>query len=200
MDKDYYRNSVKEQRKLNPDKNIKDGNSVIEKYLSLDCYKKADIILVYNSMPEEINTEKIVKSAFKDGKTVALPKIFSKVKDGGVMEFIKITPFTKYEIKNGILEPASGDILEPENCSDNIEMLLPGLCFDKRGNRLGYGGGYYDRYLSRFLKKQFHKTAATLSYQIFDSLPVDNGDIPVDMIITEKEVLIISSYLQTKFE
>ena len=109
------------------------------------------------------------------------------------MEFIKITPFTKYEIKNGILEPASDDILEPENCSDNIEMLLPGLCFDKRGNRLGYGGGYYDRYLSRFLKKQFHKTAAALSYQIFDSLPVDNSDIPVDMIITEKEVLIISS-------
>lgn len=149
----------------------------------LTAYASARGLLVYASMPDEPDTSGIIMQALADGKNVALPKVFG----GGVMEFFRITQLQGLHLSSfGVAEP------DPEHCerADPEQYglcVVPGLCFDRDGRRLGYGGGYYDRFLSAY-----GGASVGLCYSIFieDDLPHDEHDLPVGLIVTENGTIV----------
>ena len=194
MNKADYRKIVQDRKNtsdiINLEKDLYNAKLISDRYLELDSYKEAGIIFVYSAMAKEIPTRGIIHTALNDGKKVALPKIRTGVKAGAKMDFVFINKDTEY--KNGvygILEPVSNEFIYANDINDRVEMLIPGLCFDVKGRRIGYGGGYYDRYLTKCPKDKFHITALAYEYQIFESLPFNENDKTVNLIVTENRCI-----------
>lgn len=184
---------VKQQKKLfrTEFKHIRDGISLEEKnvadkkiaaaLLNSDEYKSCNTILSYVSMGSEVDTYTVIVQALKDGKQVAVPRCDD---NNGKMTFYVINSFEQ-------LEKGSFSVMEPipDKCSvltdfDNSLCIVPGLAFDEYGFRLGYGKGYYDRFLS--LHKEIFKIGIEYSCCIVSELVSDTYDIAADLIITEK--------------
>ena len=194
MDKADYRKIVQDRRNTSNiaalENDSYNAKLISDRYLELDSYKEAGIIFVYSAMAKEIPTQGIIHTALNDGKKVALPKIRTGVKAGAKMDFVFINKDTEYKAGvYGILEPDSDEFINVNDMSDKIEMLIPGLCFDLRGRRIGYGGGYYDRYLTKYPEDKFHITALAYEYQIFENLPFAENDKPVNLIVTENRCI-----------
>ena len=194
MNKADYRKIVQDRRNTSNiaalENDLYNAKLISDRYLELDSYKEAGIIFIYSAMAKEIPTQGIIHIALNDGKKVALPKIRTDVKAGAKMDFVFINKDTEY--KNGvygILEPVSNEFIDVKDINDRVEMLIPGLCFDIKGRRIGYGGGYYDRYLTKCPKDKFHITALACEYQIFESLPFNENDKPVNLIVTENRCI-----------
>ena len=194
MNKADYRKIVQDRRNTSNiaalENDLYNAKLISDRYLELDSYKEAGIIFVYSAMAKEIPTRGIIHTALNDGKKVALPKIRTGVKAGAKMDFVFINKDTEY--KNGvygILEPVSNEFIYANDINDRVEMLIPGLCFDVKGRRIGYGGGYYDRYLTKCPKDKFHITALAYEYQIFESLPFNENDKTVNLIVTENRCI-----------
>ena len=194
MNKADYRKIVQDRRNTSNiaalENDLYNAKLISDRYLELDSYKEAGIIFVYSAMAKEIPTQGIIHTALNNGKKVALPKIRTGVKAGAKMDFVFINKDTEY--KNGvygILEPVSNEFIDVKDINDRVEMLIPGLCFDIKGRRIGYGGGYYDRYLTKCPKDKFHITALACEYQIFESLPFNENDKTVNLIVTENRCI-----------
>lgn len=154
---------------------------ILENLISLDEYKKADAVFTYVSKGSEADTLCIIDRAFADNKLIAVPKC----KSGCEMDFYYIKSKGELEIGAfGVLEPKSG--LENADRLSGI-CLVPGICFDKNGFRLGYGKGYYDRFLPNF-----NGVVAGLCKNDFllEQLPYYDTDYRVDIVITDKGVYI----------
>ena len=130
--------------------------------------------LVYASSPDEVDTRHFIESVLKEGKTVAVPKCVGKD-----MVFLKISSLSGLvKSRFGVDEPAGGEEI---TCSDGTVCIVPALRFDRNGHRLGWGGGFYDRFLPRY-------TGISIGICYEDncgSLPADEHDFPVDSVITE---------------
>ena len=188
QDKNSFRKVVKARRGngLATNEDRINAEIIVNRYLDSDYFTRADIIFAYSSMEDEIPTERIIQIALESGKRVALPKVISSVSDGAKMEFLLVDGNTLYDRGvYGIMEPECGERVSPALGTKRIEILIPGLCFDLEKNRIGYGGGYYDRYLAQFDRKRFHVTALAYEYQIFEVIPTDEYDSKVDLVITE---------------
>ena len=155
--------------------NKKSKSKVIEtKLLDLDIYKKSKVIAIYNSMKDEVNTTYLINESLKN-KIVLLPKVIDNK-----MIFIKIDNDTKYS-------KSSFKVLEPigKEYTDKIDLIIvPGVSFDKNLNRLGYGKGYYDKYLAN---SNLYKIGICFDEQIVNNLPIEEFDIKMNLVITEKE-------------
>lgn len=150
--------------------------------LQSDVYKDADEILIYASVRGETNTFGIIDAALKAGKKVSLPKSFNN----GIMEFYYIDSVDDLVTgKYNIPEPHTTN-----KCSgDKGLMIMPGVAFDKHGNRCGYGAGYYDRYLN--LHTSLKTAAICFSFQVYESIEHNSHDIKPDIIFTEKEIFYV---------
>lgn len=155
-------------------------NTITQRLTQLSAFKECDVLFAFISAKGEISTEGIIKRAFELNKRVAAPLVLNKEE----MCFIYISSFSQLrEGSFGIREPE----YNPKRLALPTErsvMLVPGLAFDKALNRLGYGGGYYDRYMSE------HPSALKIGigYDVQYSealLPRDKYDIPLDILITE---------------
>ena len=145
-----------------------------ELFLSTELYAQAGTLYGYLSYNQEVRTEGIIKQALLDGKRVAVPKIF-----GNEMRFIYISNLNEIETGyKGIPEP----IADTPVADDHYALvLMPGIAFDEKGGRIGYGGGFYDRFLSA---EPNHKTVALCyDFQMVEDLPMEEFDIPVDAVI-----------------
>ena len=173
MNKSELRNTMLIIRKSVTNKKEK-STTIVEKIKKLDVYKKAKVIALYNSMPDEVNT-KLLISVSLNNKIVLLPKVIDNQ-----MVFIKIDKDTKYTKSTlGILEPIGEEYI------GNIDLIIvPGIAFDKSLNRLGFGKGYYDKYLGN---KDIYKIGICFRKQLIDNVLVNNLDIPVNLVVTEKE-------------
>lgn len=154
-----------------------------EHVLQLSEWKQAKTIALTMSRGKEIPTMPLIEKAWEEGKTVCIPTCFPKTKE---MVFYEYTPETKMTSSYfGLLEP---DPLESTVVhKEAIDLIIvPGVCFDQRGYRIGFGGGYYDRYLA-----DYHGVtiALCLSLQQTRHIPVEAHDIPVSMIVSEKGTL-----------
>ena len=150
-------------------------NRILKQPMHADC---KDLVL-YMPINNEVNLEIIMKQAFEDGKNVWLHSVINKN-----MEFYKYSKDTTL-IKGayGILEPDTNEILTPDN---NTLIIMPGAAFSEDMGRIGYGGGYYDTYLS---KHTCCKTiAACYNFQIMPIVPMDEHDIKPDMIISDDNI------------
>ncbi len=182
-DKIQIRNEMKKQRSTLSVNRIMMHSAIIAKKLfDLDEYKEADVILPYVSFSSEVDTHVLINEAIKSGKKIAVPRVVSKDQ----MKFFYIKSFS--DLKPGafgILEPVSSEEFIPEPSVKTV-ILLPGLAFDNKLNRIGYGGGFYDKYLSRY--PYIHKIMLAYELEKTDSLPCDELDIKPDMVITELNI------------
>ncbi len=190
MTKEDYRNLIKAERnrrcKNEYGKQRYNNDIIIDRYFQLDCYKRAETIFAYNALGEELSVQRIIEGAVKAGKRVAVPRVITKVREGGLMGFVFLDSNTKFRKGfQNIIEPENGSIVDIFKICGKIEIIVPGLCFDVLGNRIGYGGGYYDRFFAAACPEKFHKTVLAFDYQLFDSVPVGEHDIKMDLIVTE---------------
>ena len=187
MEKKELRKLIKTQKAaLDPDFIGAYSALLAEKAAQLPAYRDTAVLYAYLSYNEEIRTEPLIRRAWADGKRVAVPKVL----DEGVMEFYYITSFDG--ISPGyfdIPEPA-GDPSLPADEKD-VLMLMPGLAFGRDHNRIGYGGGFYDRYLERKQAAGTRFTTLALAYdfQIFDTVPAEAHDFRLDLVLSEQELL-----------
>ncbi len=154
---------------------VEKSSIITNKVLNDVDYKNSKVIGIYNSFGSEVDTHELIHISLTD-KDVCIPVIIGKE-----MIFSKIDKDTKYkETKYGILEPIN---IIPIN---NIDLLIiPGICFDKDKNRIGFGGGYYDRYLNN---KDINNIAICFEEQITNNIPVEKHDVKVKKIITDKSI------------
>jgi 5-formyltetrahydrofolate cyclo-ligase len=159
---------------------------IISKLLALDEYKQATILLTYVPLPSEVNTYPLIEQALADGKRVAVPRC---VEGKCHMEFYFIHGVNE-------LEKGSFNLLEPRPRRERLYTghsgfcALPGLAFDRTGARLGYGCGYYDRFLQKF---KGITAGVCFSPLLSDTqLPTGRYDIPANIVLTDREVIRIS--------
>lgn len=162
---------------------------ILHQLMNTKEYLSCNRLFVYVSFQSEINTIDFIDQAILEGKQVYIPRV-----EDHSMEF--------YEIKSrkGLVQSTYG-ILEPpkekekrflftpdrKERKENV-MLLPGLAFDPYGNRIGYGAGYYDKYLAIQGADVFHKLALAYDFQIMERIPSEEFDIRADKIITPTKI------------
>ena len=160
-------------------KEIMDKN-IILKLKESEYYKKSKNIFIYLGFGSEIDTMSYIQEFINEGKHIFIPRTDIKTKK---MEAVEITSLEGLkENKYGILEP---DDSKEEFCKNNLDLIiLPGVAFDLVGKRIGYGGGYYDRYLEN-IDKKIIKVALIYDFQLLENVPAEEHDIKADYIITE---------------
>lgn len=179
--KDAIRKRITELRNSFDDVKIReDSRRIRETLFEMSEYRNADIIFIYMSYGSEVRTAEIIEDAFASGKTVAIPKVQSSSK----MEF-----FAVKDLEN--LKPGFHGILEPEG-NDDMHifpdlMLIPGIAFDEKCNRVGHGKGYYDRYLATIPDTAM--IALSYDEQIVPEIPAALSDHRMDKIITPTRII-----------
>lgn len=163
-----------EIRKAIKNKDIK-SNIITKKIINTKIYQESKVIALYKNLSSEVDTNFLIDYSIKNNKTVLLPK----VEDNNLI-FYKIEENEKL-VKNNfnILEP----IPNKKNIYNNIDLIIvPGIAFDKEGNRLGFGKGYYDRFLC---DKQIYKIGICFIEQLTNHIPTNKYDIKMDEVITD---------------
>lgn len=207
------RDSISAADKTQYDANIR------EIVTGMEEYREAEVILAYVSYKSEVDTTQLIRQAFADGKTVFAPRV-----SGNEMEFWKISALEDLrEGYRGIREPIQSitfpdwikerySIADKNTVSDKAEecvsevckvmMWMPGAVFDKERHRIGYGGGYYDRYWDRLTENtdgtvrtwnyavqvSLVTTALTYSCQVLEQIPYEEHDWQPDLLITEQGI------------
>ena len=165
-------------------------DALIKKTLfALSEFASAKTVLFYASFRSEADTAGMIEESLQAGKKVVLPRVDKE------KHFLRL-----YEIKDpGELSPGYMGIPEPSVPDDRLitidetdVVIIPGVAFDYSGNRLGYGAGYYDKLLSKRMKK-IQIIALAYEEQIVDSIPSEAHDVKVDMIVTDKRVINIKT-------
>ncbi len=165
------------------------SRQILERIVELPEYQKAENILAYASRKGEVITDEIILDALSLGKNVFCPKVTDV--ERSQMEFVRINSLEEMsEGAFGIREPQmneSSDVakeLDPENTL----VIMPGAVFDRQLNRIGYGAGFYDRYLKKY---PFYRTVALcFACQIADEvIEADVNDVKPGMLITEDELI-----------
>lgn len=174
------RKKIFKARKEHEDAWIQEKSCKITETLTqLPEYRNADRIMAYADYNHEVITRYIIEQAWKDGKEVAVPKVFGKD-----MIFYRLTDFSQLEAGYfGIPEPREdGQVVSWEEAM----MVMPGVAFDVNCNRVGYGGGFYDRFLEKHPKIQ--RVAVGFSFQMLPEVPTEPTDIRPQVIVTEEQV------------
>jgi 5-formyltetrahydrofolate cyclo-ligase len=170
------RKRIKELKKAVSAGELKRQSGIIqEKIINSEYFKNSEHILLYWALPDEADTKQILQKWFRK-KNLYLPVI-----KGSDLEIVPFEGEDKMipDIKYGIPEPA-GEALEDESLIDVV--VVPGMAFDKNNNRLGRGAGYYDRILRRL--KHSTKIGLAFDFQFLYSIPVEEHDIRMNMVIT----------------
>ncbi|XP_059570583.1 5-formyltetrahydrofolate cyclo-ligase isoform X1 [Alligator mississippiensis] len=153
-------------------------------------YKESQRIAVFLSMQDEIQTEDIIKDIFKQGKECFIPQYKPQSNHMDMLKLVSVEEISSLPVTSwNILQPSDDDIREEALSRGGLDLILmPGLGFDKNGNRLGRGKGYYDTYLERCMKHPRGKPytiALAFKEQICESVPVSENDIQIDEVLYE---------------
>ncbi len=175
MDKIALRKEIREKKRAMTAQQIeKSSEDLARQFFATEYYQKAETLYGYLPYNQEVRTVPILEQAIKDGKKVAVPKVY-----GDTMRFIYLEDFFQVEKSSmGIPEPvADGPVAQDENAL----VLMPGIAFDKEGHRIGYGGGFYDKFLSA---EPTHPTVALCyDFQMLPKLETEEFDVPVDLVL-----------------
>ena len=175
MDKKELRRQIREKKRAMTEEQIVTASARLgELFLNCPEYKAAKTIYGYLPYNQEVRTVPMLQKALEDGKKVAVPKVY-----GDDMKFIYMDDLSLVsEGYAGIPEPtADGPVAEDKTAL----VLMPGMAFTKNGDRMGYGGGFYDKFLA---SEPDHPTVALCyDFQMVESLPTAEYDIPVDKVL-----------------
>jgi 5-formyltetrahydrofolate cyclo-ligase len=183
---------LKQRDAITPEQKILKESAIEERLFCLDAFKQATSILLYVSFRSEVDTRRYLDDVIKLNKKLVLPAVDSKHRKLNLYEVRDISELEPGYM--GILEPRAIDGMSV-TLKDIDLVIIPGTGFDRNGNRLGYGGGYYDKLLS-YESKQLsgvdkHITTIALAFeeQVGDDIPAEPHDINVDMIVTDKRLI-----------
>lgn len=186
MDKKTLRTEILQKRaKISKKDNILFSNAIANSIYEMKEYQNAKTIMCFISFANEIDTKELIETAIRHGKTVVIPITIPDTKE---LKPSQILDFSE-------LEKGFYNILTPKEefiryvAPGTIDLILvPGVVFAENGYRIGYGGGYYDRFLSK-IDNAVPKFAIGFDLQVVDRVPTESFDIPVDLIITEKRII-----------
>lgn len=158
------------------------SKAIMDKIINLDVYKWSKVVFIYMDFKNEVITSDLIKYMLAEKKrvlvpytdmetTLLIPSEITKEAD------LKLNPF-------GYYEPVK---ISPVNIEEIDLVIVPGVVFDKNLNRIGFGKGYYDRILCK-LKPSVKKVAVAHEFQVLESIPTEDHDVKMDMIITEKNI------------
>ena len=177
MDKSEIRGEVRHRiKELNPEHRALSAIKIFATIEQNTHFADAECIALFASMKDEVSTSYALKSWMEMGKRIVVPRV-----EGDIMRFYDYSPDKMQSGAFGIEEP-TGEIEVPAQDIDLI--IVPARAFTRRGERLGRGGGFYDKYMS-LSGFRAYKIGIAYSVQIFDSLPCDTHDIKVDEVVTE---------------
>ena len=187
MDKKVLRKEILEKRSLlKPDEIELKSQEIKNKLFSLDDFKRSNFIFSFISFKNEVHTHDIIKDSIAMDKRVGVPITVDETRKLLVSEIIDFDRELEIGYYNILTPKENFKRIVPPQLVDLV--LVPGLAFDKYGFRVGYGGGYYDRFFAS-LNKDIIKIGLCYHMQILPEVPIDSYDIPVDYIITEKEII-----------
>ena len=175
MDKKELRKAIREKKRAMSAEEIEQKSQALtEAFLRSAAYQSAKTIYGYLPYNQEVRTVPMLEQALRDGKRVAVPKCY-----GDEMRFIYMVDLSAVEKGYaGIPEPIAD---EPVADDESALVLMPGMAFDPQGHRIGYGGGFYDKFLA---KAPDHPTLALCyDFQVLPHLETEEFDIPVDTVI-----------------
>jgi 5-formyltetrahydrofolate cyclo-ligase len=179
--KDKIRKQVLDARFALPPEQRRSKSAAIEARLfGQPEFRAAAVIMFFASFQSEVDTQRMIRRALAEGKRVVLPRV-----KGKELELLEIENYDRDVAPGawGIPEPERGRTVE---LKDIGLIVMPGAVFDVRGNRIGYGGGFYDKLLPRYTGPT---AALAFELQIIPEVPAAAHDIPVHMIITEKRTI-----------
>lgn len=170
--------------RLTPEERRAKSREIEKRLFGLPQFQAARTVLLYASFRSEVETHDMVRRALAAGKKIVLPRVRGKV-----LDLFRIQDFDR-DVKPGrwdIPEPVGGKQAGP---GDIQFIVVPGAAFDEFGNRLGYGGGFYDKLL-----KEYKGSSAALAFelQIVPNVPADPHDVPMQRIVTDKRIIETSS-------
>ena len=158
------------------------SDKIFEKVITHPIFLHAEEIYCYIDFRNEVATRKLIETCWNLNKAVAVPKI-----DGSNMEFYYISSWDDLSSGHwGILEPDQGMLAEGES----VCVIMPGAVFDKKRNRIGYGKGFYDRYLGKY--PWIHTIGVAYEKQLCEEFLSDEFDVPMDKVITEEREVVIN--------
>ena len=183
--KQQLREQILQKRNMLTLREVREKSMEIQQHLmDLSWYQNAQSILFYVSYKNEVHTHEMIQKSLKNGKHVVVPKTDCQRK-----ELILSTLCCWDDLCSG-----SYSILEPrDDCIKKVPLtsidlcIIPGVVFDTKGNRIGHGGGYYDRLFQ--MNSRAHRLGLAYELQIVPSIPVETHDIKVEKIITEKRII-----------
>lgn len=187
LNKQAIRKRLLNERKLLSQQAILGKSKIIaDTLINFDKYQQSENIMLYVATKKEVQTQEVIESAQKDNKKIFIPLINRENSD--------LIPALIYDFKKELVLGNLG-IYQPREefyrlYSPKILdlVIVPGVAFTGQGNRLGRGGGYYDRFLTK-VRENTYLVALAFEMQIVDQIPKDENDIPVDFIITEKRII-----------
>ena len=186
MNKKDLRNEILEKRSKLTKENIADYSEIITSTLrDLDEYKNAKRIMSFVSMGTEVDTHPFIEEALADGKSIVVPITVYATRELLLSDLYSLS---ELEVADHNIEvPKDGFVrlVQPETVD---LVLVPGVAFAKDGHRVGYGGGYYDRFLAK-LDESVPKIAIGFDLQVVKEVPTNEFDFPVDSLITEKGIM-----------
>ena len=171
------------------------SDKILQTIYSIEEYKNAKVILAYADYQSEVMTSHLIEKALFDGKEVFCPKV-----SGSDMDFYHIRSLEDLEEGyKGIREPVPGEnlwdrkndhIAHTADKTGRLLVIVPGVAFDKDCHRIGYGKGFYDKFMTRLSENELDFYAVGLGYecQIIPEVPCDKHDVCIDMIVTENNI------------
>ena len=170
---------LQKRNSLSPNERKIKSELICQKVISHPKFLEAEVILVYMPIKSEVSTISIIQQAWKLNKIVGFPKI-----EDNKMQFYNANNFSQLaKGTSSILEPETNNLIEPSKAL----IIMPGVAFDRNKNRIGYGKGFYDSYLT--LHSQFDTITLAFDCQIVESIQTESHDIIPHYLITESIII-----------
>lgn len=165
------------------------SEKIFENLIAMPEIERANLVLTFISFGSEPDTKEFAEHIISTGKMLAVAKCMTESPLKGIMNFHIISSLSDLEKGSyGILEPKAGilPVSDEEIDLRNTVCIVPGFSFSENGYRLGYGGGYYDRFLSKH--RNIKKIGICFDEMLSENIPTADNDIPVDIIVTDKKI------------
>ncbi len=158
--------------------------SVCKRLMDMPEFEKSTIVMIYLPIPEEVDVSPVALRGWQEQKVICAPKISWDHRHMLPIEIHSLESGLVSTI-NGLREPDDG---EPTGMESLDMVLVPALVFDRKGNRIGRGAGFYDRFLAA---PEFGGVSVGIAFseQIVDEVPVHEHDVPVDILVTDEEIV-----------
>ncbi|PID00425.1 5-formyltetrahydrofolate cyclo-ligase [Sporosarcina sp. P29] len=184
MEKQHLRKQVIQQlHQLTPSDHERKSSIITDKVLASDEFKYAETIGITLSRFPEVNTHRLIETAWQVGKRIAIPRCISSTRE---MDFRLIDSFDQTEVVYMDLKEPKIDLTEPVRPEEIDLQIVPGVVYSETGYRIGFGGGYYDRYLINF---PFETFSLAFDCQISHNIVREPHDVPVSYIYTDEHII-----------